>query len=99
MTLRVAELMKVAMKHPGLWDDFLNAGTLDDTREFLSVTRGSFEGINKKHFGRDGAGTLFHKVIAPGVEIIDALFGTKLADCCGCAERELKLNDLTSRQS
>lgn len=94
MRLRVSEIMKVAMKHPGMWDDFLKAGALDDTKQYLEIERGRFDGINRQYFD-GGLGTLLHEVLAPAAKFADLVLGTDLQNCGGCGERELKLNDIT----
>jgi hypothetical protein len=83
--------MKVAMNHPGMWDDFLEAGRLDDTKQYLELERGRFDAINRKYFD-GGLGTLLHEVLGPAVALLDSVLGTQLADCGGCGERELKMN-------
>jgi hypothetical protein len=87
--------MKVAMKHPGMWDDFLRASSLDATGQYLEIGRGAFDKINRQYFD-GGLGTLLHEVLGPFVAAADAILGTNLADCGGCGERELKINNALS---
>jgi hypothetical protein len=65
LRLRVSEVMKVAMERPGMWDDFLEAGKLDVTGEFLDISRERFSSINRKHFKGIKFGTVLHVVLAP----------------------------------
>lgn len=77
------------MAHPGMWDDFLRAGSLQGCE--LEISRENFEAVQGKYL-KPGLGTALHAVLAPVVAVLDAVAGTGLADCGGCAERELKLN-------
>jgi hypothetical protein len=92
MTLRRSEVVKVAMLHPGIWDEFIKRGVLDSSGEYLQIGRGDFDAISQKYFPDGGLGTVLHEVLAPVADFLDSFLGTKLGDCGGCAERELQLN-------
>jgi len=77
-----------------MWDDFVQAGALDGSRQYLDIERGRFDAINRKYFD-GGLGTLLHEVLTPAVALVHAILGTNLGECGGCAERELKINSAT----
>jgi hypothetical protein len=92
MKLRVEEIRKVAMKYPGMFQAFRMAGVLSDDRQTIEITREAFDELNAHYFKGAKLGTRLHELLRPIATIADALLGTELADCDGCAEREMKLN-------
>lgn len=89
--LNIGMLRRESSKTPSLWHAIWMVGKIDGTDCVLS--REAFERVNKEVFGT-GIGTMLHDVLRPVVSAVDAIAGTKLKSCDGCAARELKLNNL-----
>lgn len=75
-----------------MWGDFLTAGKLSANLLELKISRAAFDGINRRYFGASAPGTVLHEILKPAVAVVDAVAGTHLAECGGCASRELWLN-------
>lgn len=91
MKLNLDKVEEAARSHPGLWQDLLAQGKLSGDGRHLEMDRPAFDAVMEKYF-RDGIGSAIHEVLAPAVKVADTLLGTDLANCGGCAERELKWN-------
>ena len=77
-----------------MWGDFLAAGTLSANMITLEINRAAFDTITRRYFGPGAPGTVLHEILKPAVAVIDSVAGTHLAECGGCASRELWLNSI-----
>ena len=93
MKLRIREIQKVCLAHPGMWDDFWRAGKKVGSE--LEISRAAFDEINRKYFDGPRLGTFLQHVLKPVAKAVDMAMGTSLEHCGRCAERELKLNELS----
>jgi hypothetical protein len=93
VTLKIEAVRDVCMNHPGMWQDFQKSSKVRGDE--LELSRTDFDSINQSYFGRNAIGSLLHKLFKPAAIVLDEVLGTNLQECGGCAERELKINDVT----
>jgi len=89
------DLQAVAKDRPGMLQAFIDAGELQGDK--VAIERSRFEELNGHYFKGLQLGTKLHAVLKPVVRALDAVVGTSLGNCVGCARRELKLNAASSR--
>lgn len=90
MKIRLSILRDVAMSRPGMWSDFMAVGRIAGT--FLEISRADFDALQVKWFPGLALGTAIHDALKPIVRAVDRMAGTNLANCGGCAERQMRLN-------
>jgi hypothetical protein len=94
MKIATSEVRSIAMSRPGMWQDFLAVGKLAGDQ--LEISREDFDRLQEKWFPGLALGTVVHEALKPVVKIVDAVLGTDLKNCGGCAERQMKMNAATS---
>jgi hypothetical protein len=91
--VRLKDLQAAAKDRPGMLQAFIDAGELQGDK--VAIERSRFEELNGHYFKGLQLGTKLHAVLKPVVRAVDAVVGSSLRNCAGCAGRELKLNAAT----
>lgn len=89
------DLAKLEAERPGIIRRAMAVGTLNDSHTAIDLPDDfDFGGEPPKEVPRPmrGLGDLVAKVAKPIARAIDAVAGTDMANCGGCAERQKKLN-------
>lgn len=90
MQISLKKVRSASMNHPGMVSDFLRLGSVIDGSR-LDISRADFDAIMAKHCP-GGLGNVIHEVLKPAVVVVDRVAGTDMANCGGCAERQLRMN-------
>lgn len=76
----------------GYWEDCLSRGVVEE--EDLVLTVEAYEALRAKYTPPAGLGDRVARILKPIAGAIDALLGSDLKNCGGCAERQARLNEL-----
>lgn len=95
MVIRITEIRLACMDRPGMFDAFLSQSKIHPDKQALDISRADFDAIMAKHCP-GGLGNVIHEVLKPVVKVVDKVAGTDLANCGGCAERQLRMNAATA---
>jgi hypothetical protein len=94
MRVKIAIIREAARGgRAGMWHDFMHAGVCHGTE--VEISREEFDRIQANWFP-GGLGNWVHQVLKPAVVVVDAVLGTEMKDCGGCAGRQVRLNAMVS---
>lgn len=75
----------------GYLEDVLSVGQLREDG-YIEISEKAYLDLLIKHRGISGAGDIVSLMTKPVTVIIDAILGTDLQNCQGCADRQQALN-------
>jgi hypothetical protein len=88
--VKIEDLHKAAMAHPGMLQAFIEAGELQGS--VVAIERSRFDELNAHYFKGLKLGSALHAVLKPVVRAVDAVVGSSLQNCQACVGRELRMN-------